>query len=310
MATPDLTQLNNFYAHLILKEVAKDEKCTQYKNSWELGDNCSADGYLMVKTLELPDEDQPVVPPNFGHVSKSGGIPLQLIFDDALYTFETFNRQQTRDERKRALKHILAGMKVMATFCRYKKTPPFHSITWAHFGEALMDQTDWYIFLGNHERGGFLFLRLCDNPDENVIHGLPVGENLTKYLYVILVCSNSRGVGSELLRLAESAAIYLRCSRIVLSALPTAAGFYFNNHKFQFMNRNGEVVDVSKYQNTYSTLPRETTDGVYVMDQHALASTPPPGSRQMLLSLTPPESLEPSFQVIAFPRPSRPSRVP
>ena len=60
MTTPNLTQLNNFYARLILQEVAKDENCTKYKNSWEVGDNCSEDGYLMVKTLELPDEDQPV----------------------------------------------------------------------------------------------------------------------------------------------------------------------------------------------------------------------------------------------------------
>lgn len=238
LSTPSLVRLS-FYKNLITNKVAKDAVCDKYLAPWNVKEgNCSVNGYLMLKqrSLSACAEEPPQQP----------GIPFIVEVDEAHFTLNTFSRELSIEERKKALADL--GLpKQMWRLCVIKKAPGQKSITWGNFKDELVAQTDWFTI----SDAGMLFIRYCNDGEEGAkVHGLPYGGALQRpYLFVILVCSNGkiRGLGSRLLRVAEIVAQELGVEHVVLAALPGVAGFYYNRHGYKFIDRLGSIVDVSAW---------------------------------------------------------------
>ena len=274
---PDLTRLG-FYTNLIQHDVPKQEGCTEYLAPWYDNTdkrNCSQDGYLMAK--KISSSSRPLPP-------KALGDTLEVMMDGEVWKLDSFPRDMKDVERQAQLDEKFETFPTrMERECLISKKPPI-SLSWKSFNKELIEQTDLYLIL----KTGFLFIRYCDTKEAKELHQLPYMNNFEQpYLFVILVCNGGvNSLGKKLLNVAEQVAEHLGVERIVLSALPGVVGYYYNVHNYWFIDRGGEPVNVTEWENDHGKLPFETTNGPFPKKKKAQLPFPKKKKEQLPFETT------------------------
>ena len=283
MSLPDLSRLHlesaptdaTVYQHLIQNNVAKNKKCVKHASNppsnpdpsvhdYEV--NCAIDGYYMFKALP----PAPDAPPPPAHSYLNRPLPVTLSTGERVVLSSMGSRAVAVRTRfwNFYSDHNDWVRDVFETVCDRRRDAngeALGTIEWKQYGEELVKTTDWY-YLDPNERGQ-IYLQLLDTPAFKDEMGMPTrGAFAGRYLYIALVCSLPKTIGSYLMEIAEAACRALGCEGIALASLSNSAPFYL--HKgFQFMDRTtGQPIDVTPWLKTVTVNGRsqividETTD--------------------------------------------------
>jgi hypothetical protein len=144
----------------------------------------------------------------------------------------------------------------------------------------LARMTEWYYIDDDstkNEPRGVLFVRAFDTDQLKDLYGMPkAGKFARPYLYISVVCSaKDSGMGSKLMQVALNMALSLGLDSVVLSALPNAAGFYYNRFGFDFIDRNGRLVDLLNTPFEGGERDKRTGRGKLLVDADDMTPAPP-----------------------------------
>ena len=267
MSLPNLSRLHletaptgaTAFEHLIQNNVAKNKDCLKHASNppsnpnpsvHDNSVNCAIDGYYMFKALPpAPGAPPPpadsylkrVLPVTLGtgeRVILSSMGSRAVAVRTRLWNFWTDNGDWVEN--------------VFEPVCDRRRDAngeELGTIEWRQYNEELVSTTDWYYLDPNKQ--GHIFLQLLDTPTFKDKMGMPTrGAFEGRYLYIALVCSLPKTIGSYLMEIAEAACRALGCDGIALASLSNSAPFYL--HKgFQFMDRTtGRPIDVTPWLKT------------------------------------------------------------
>lgn len=245
-----------FYTHLLEKNVPKDPTCGQStcgQSTDESNSNgkrgrcpyveCGYDGYLMdihvnpltVLFLSSTQRDQNIAP---WQKFKSSGVNARqielgqlerarvLLKNDAVCTFGTYDPL-----KKNKIWKIPVAMfkKLSNTAFSYELL----QISDYYYIDPVIDTVAFVSMVQTKERAGQL--------------GLPWSEGGQPYLYLVLLCSKSRGGGQAMLPRLFHLCHELHVDRIVLSSLGHVVWYYYTQWGARFIDRRGGRVDVGPF---------------------------------------------------------------
>ena len=224
-------------------------------------ENCFYDGYLMYK--QATEQATPITEaPDFTDKVINVSVPLN---DATVEVNLTPLTPSGDDSQKSTARFKNFASKHQNWITRPKKStkPTFErvcdrgkklgSVEWSEYGEELTAMTDWY-FLDDEQERGHLFLQLFADDDKKNRFKMPAnGVFEGRYLYVVLVCANSKkgpGYGKFLMKVVEAVSTKLSCRGVALSTLSNSAGFYYSLGYRFFDRENGEIIDVARWTTT------------------------------------------------------------
>ena len=227
---PDTLLEIQFYSYLQHSHVGKNPKCDENDDAI---DYCQVDGYLMVidpfSSIFAPTLSDDLMPNDEAWVEFL--IPMDLKLTDlqnhsrALELFGP-NSGLCNNIGIRLFKRT-RGQIVRLTVDELRNRDSFVI-------ELLETSTMYYI----HPTKSIVAFA---STDATVIH------NLKGYVYLTLVCSDIAGGGRTAIRQLASFCHLVQARAILLSALSNVVWYYFNKFDAKFINRQGQIIDVSPY---------------------------------------------------------------
>jgi hypothetical protein len=110
--------------------------------------------------------------------------------------------------------------------------------------ELLSDSDYFYI---HEEKPIIAFIKVVTNQAEAERMGLPWADDWSRYVYVPLVCSSEKGGGTIAMKEILDFTTRENIGHILLSALSHVAWLYYEKLGAKFIDRHGQVIDVSLF---------------------------------------------------------------